>query len=86
MFLFLVAVALVVAASLIFVFTMNWDEDADYPDEALQRKENANKKSIYYIHLPGSDRQPRRISLGDILRSVSWMRLSRKYKILSSEI
>ena len=44
MFLFLVAVALVVAASLIFVFTMNWDEDADYPNEALQRKENANKK------------------------------------------
>ena len=44
MFLFLVAVALVVVASLIFVFTRNWDEDADYPDEALQKEESAIRK------------------------------------------
>ena len=44
MFLFLVAVALVVIASLIFVFTRNWDEDADYPDEAMQEEESAFRK------------------------------------------
>ena len=44
MFLFLVAVALVVVASLIFVFTKDWDEGADYPDEALQKEETAYRK------------------------------------------
>ena len=44
MFLFIVAVALVVVASLIFVFTKDWDEDADYPDEALQEEERAYRK------------------------------------------
>lgn len=44
MFLFIVAVALVVIASLIFVFTKDWDEDADYPDEALQEEKTVHRK------------------------------------------
>ena len=57
MFLFLFAVALVVVASLIFVFTRNWDEDADYPDEALQKEESVfrKKKSEPEIQSPAAE-------------------------------
>ncbi len=54
MFLFLFAVVLVVCASLIFVFTRDWNEDNAFPDDSPEGNETASGKKKTKSGIPKS--------------------------------